>query len=334
MEAVTIEAQKAGGMIQMLLNSDKVTRSRYVDVQEKYLEQEPAFFAEWLKHIDVWIGLSGIENPKSVFADIPEDRFAKASKASQLITDMLDDSGLRGVFVRYPTEERAKINQMDFSTYEKMHWDAVNADYKQISERGQQLKKILQGAKTVRVTSAQGTDFTFSVGDRTIFIDDGIVTEEEAKEKLFFSRWATLPAGTVFMAPVETSANGKVTVPKARCRYEPLTGISFDFKNGKLQNFKAENGQTCFEETMAPYTGPKDMFGYFSIGLNPALKVMEDGADYRPEEAAGLVVIGVGDNQLIGGKNKAQQGGYGFSIVNATVAVDGKTVVKNGKLTF
>ena len=76
------------------------------------------------------------------------------------------------------------------------------------------------------------------------------------------------------------------------------------------------------------------MFGYFSIGLNPALKVMEDGADYRPGKAAGMVVIGVGDNQMIGGNNKAQQGGYNFSIVNATVEVDGKTVVKNGKLTY
>ncbi len=75
------------------------------------------------------------------------------------------------------------------------------------------------------------------------------------------------------------------------------------------------------------------MFGFFSIGLNPALKVIEDGGDYRPNSAAGMVWIGVGDNQILGGNNKTQ-GGFSFPIVNATVEIDGITVVKNGKLTL
>ena len=84
---------------------------------------------------------------------------------------------------------------------------------------------------------------------------------------------------------------------------------------------------------MAAYSGPKDMFGSFSIGLNPALKVIEDGGDYRPSDAAGMIYVGIGDNQMLGGSNKVQgQGGYGFPIVKATVAIDGKVVVKDGQL--
>lgn len=331
MEELAIEAQKAGGMTPLFLGTGRVTRSFYLEVPEKYLEQEHRYFAEWLRHINVWIGMSAYEDPKSVYADIPETRFAKAAKASQYITDRLNESGVRLVFIGYPTRELAAINKLDFATYEKIHWDAVNADYKKISEKGQELKRVLQGAKKVRVTSPAGTDLTFSVGERPVFVHDGIVTEEEAKAKLVLVRIANLPGGEVSVAPVETSANGRVVVPKDRCRFAPMTGISFDLKNGQLQNFQARENGKCFEETMAPYTGPKDMFASISIGLNPALRVIEDGGDYRPGSAAGMVWISFGDNQLLGGNNKTQ-GGFNFPIVNATVEIDGKVVVRDGKL--
>ncbi len=331
MEALTIEAQIKGGLVQMFLNSDKVTRSYFVDVPEEYLELEPKYFAEWLKNTDAWIGLSDIENPKAVYGDIPEELWAKVYKANKLINDMLDESGIRGLNISHPTKERAEINQLDFADYEKMHWEAVNADYKQISELGMKLKKLLEGATEVKVTAPSGTDFTFSVGDRPVFVDDGIITEEEAKSKRFLDRWVTLPGGLVFVAPIETSANGKVFAPKHRCRYEPLTGVSFEFKKGTMQNFQAEKGQKCFEEVMAPYAEPKDRFGYFSIGLNPALEVIDEDGDYRPGDAAGMVWIGTGNNKLFGGNN-SEPGGFRFPIVNATVIVDGKVVVEEGQL--
>ena len=335
MEALAIAVAKQGGLVTMFLDSDKYERALYTEVPEQYLEQPPTFFAEWVKHMNVFIGLPGVEDSKAVFGDVPQERFAKANKAGQVITDVLNASGVRLVNVGYPTQSDAAVNQLDFATYQKAFWDAVGADYQKISEDGNKLKRMLEGAKTVRVTSPSGTDFTFSVGDRPIFVDDGIVTDEKAKSKYFFTRMASLPGGTVYFAPVETSANGKVVVPRDRCQYKPLTGESFTFHQGHLENFKAESGGQCFAESMAPYSGPKDMFGFFQIGLNPEAKVIENPGDYRPAQAAGLVYIAVGDDQLLGGSNKVQGGGsFGFPIVNATVTIDGKTVVQNGKLTL
>jgi len=333
MESLAIEAQKAGGMVTMFLESDPVTRSYYVDVPEKYLEQKPTYFAEWLKQIDVYIALPGTEDSKAIYRDVPERRFAKAAQAGQVINDMLNGSKVRSVNIGYPSKQQAEINQLDFAAYEKMHWAAVNADYQQIAEKGEQLKKMLLGAKQVKVTSPSGTDLSFAVGDRPIFVQGGIVSEQASKEKLFVSRMAFLPGGTLTLAPIETSANGKVVVPKNRCRFEPLTDASFELKNGKLDNFQASKGADCFNQTMAPYTGPKDMFAAFSIGLNPALKVIEEGGDYRPESAAGMVYVVIGANDLLGGSNKTQAG-FDFPIVGATVTIDGRVVVKDGQLVF
>lgn len=335
MEDLAIESAKAGGLVTMFLDSDKLERAIYTEVPEQYLEQQPAFFVEWIKHINVWIGLPGVEDAKATYGDVPQERFAKANKAGQVVTDALNASGVRIVNVGYPNQSDAAVNQLDFATYQKVFWDAVGADYQKISEQGKKLKQMLQGAKTVRVTSPSGTDFTFSVGRRPIFVDDGIMTEEKAKSHLALTRFVSLPSGAVFFAPIETSANGKVVVPKTRCQYKPMTGESFEFKQGHLENFKAEQGAECFAEAMAPYSGPKDVFGFFQIGLNPAAQVMENPGDYRPGYAAGLVHIGTGDNQLLGGSNKVQGGGgWSAPIVNATVTIDGKTVVQDGKLTL
>jgi leucyl aminopeptidase (aminopeptidase T) len=94
MEDLAIEANKVGGMTTMTISTDKVDRSF-----------------------------------KAVIAGVPEARFAKAAKASQVITDaLMNGPRLRYVFIGYPTKEDAASDHMDFDTYSAMHWNAVNAD--------------------------------------------------------------------------------------------------------------------------------------------------------------------------------------------------------------
>jgi aminopeptidase len=93
MEALAIEVAKAGGLVTMFLDSDKYERALYTEVPEKYLEQQPTYFVEWLKHMNVFIGLPGVEDPKATFGDVPPERFAKANKAGQVITDALNGLG-------------------------------------------------------------------------------------------------------------------------------------------------------------------------------------------------------------------------------------------------
>lgn len=331
MEAAAIEIQMAGGMAEMRVTTDRVVRSFLADVPEAYLEQKPQPFVQTLKHITTWIGVSALENPQAVLTGVPQERIAKADKADAYVREALNASGVRVISIGYPTKERAQMLRVDFNVFEKMHWDAVGADYAEISKKGQQLKAILQKAKQVRVTSPAGTDFTFSPGNRPVFVDDGIVTAEKANSKLFLERVASLPGGLVTFAPIETSANGTVVVPRDLCRFQPITGVSFEFKNGKVENFKAAEGGQCYQQTLAPYSGPKDVLGTVSIGLNPALKVVDNPGEYRPARAAGMVWIYTGENMLLGGNNKSP-GGFGFPIVQATVVVDGKTVVKDGAL--
>lgn len=170
MEAIAIEVQKAGGFVTVFLNTDKLTRARWFEMPEKYLEQPAHYLGEWMKEIDVWIGLPSLEDPTAVEGDVPEEQFAKASKAGQFLAHALNNTQVRVLGVGFPTRQEATINGLDFATFEKLHWEAVNADYGKIAEQGNQLKQLLTGAKSVRITSPSGTDLTVSVGDRPVLV--------------------------------------------------------------------------------------------------------------------------------------------------------------------
>jgi Leucyl aminopeptidase (aminopeptidase T) len=333
MEAVAIEVQKAGGMAVMFLDSDRVTRSFYTEVPEKYLEQEPRFLGEWLKHANVYIGLPATEDRKGLIDGVPETRFAKLAKANDFFAGLLSSLPIRVVNIDFPTKQDAEINGLEFPAYQKLVIDGVNADYHSISAQSNKVQLALQNAKQIKVTSPAGTDITFSLAPgREIYVDDGIVTEEETRSKVFAQRIAALPGGNVFFAPLETSSNGQVVVPKMQCRFAPMNDVSFEFKDGMLQNFKAGTNGECFQQTMKPYSGSTGRFGAVWIGTNPSLRIVEEGnANFRPFNAAGMVYLGIGENRIYGGNNSTNLN-YQFPITNATVEVDGKAIIKNGKL--
>lgn len=331
MEALAIEAQKAGGMVTMFLASDSVTRSSYRDVPEQYLSNQPEYFAQWVRTIDVWIGLPGEEDFESLLAGIPAERVAKVAEAAQMLNRAVNESGVRAVFVGYPSRELATINRIPYERLERMHWASVGADYEAIGRQGRLIQRALENAREVRVTSPQGTDVTFSIGDRRVHVNDGVVSEEEARGPVLLARFASLPGGEVLVAPVESSGKGRVVVPRNRCKGAPLTGVSFELAAGKMRSLEAAAGGDCLRRELAAYSGPKDVLGWLSIGLNPASEVIEEGADYRPSVAAGMVYLGVGGNEMLGGENRTQ-GSYYFPIVGATVVADGKVLVRDGRL--
>ena len=331
-EAIAIEANKAGGMVTMLVNSDRVFRSNWTEVPDEYLKHVPTYWKPWLDEVDVWIGLPAVENAQATFGDIPQQKFALAAESNQFFNDQLNSTPLRGVAIEYPTAAEAKQNGLDFGTYSAMQWAAVGADYGAISRRGNAIAEMLQGADEVHVTSPAGTDVRFAIGSRTVFVDDGIVTPDEADSKMFIERWATLPGGQVFTSIDEGSAEGTVAVAKTRCQYQPMTDVRFDIDDGYIGDFEAASNASCFESAMEPFEKAAMRLGGVSIGLNPALEVMEEnGADYRPGDAAGMVWLQFGDNQLLGGKNETT-GGMSFPVVNATVTVDGTVIVRDGVL--
>lgn len=329
MEALAIEALKAGAVVPIFVTTDRIQRSIFTEVPDQYLGQ-PDPTLVWLKNVNVWISTGDIDDSKVVMNGVPDTKIAKARQSADALRKELEKSKFRGVYIGVPDKYDATYAEVDWKTYQNMLWDAINADYTAIATKADALTKILGTGKTVHITSPAGTDFTIALDGKRAYPNVGMPGHSDQ----YISRQATLPGGDVVVVPVESSANGKVIATKDVCEpYEYLTGATYIFQNGRMTSFTAKNNAQCFEKMYAAYSGDKDRIATIQIGLNPALRVMEDKSEFRPPDAAGMVMLGMGQNQLFGGNNKTEFGWY-IPIVNATVSVDGNTIIKDGKLTF
>ncbi|HXM17964.1 MAG TPA: aminopeptidase [Candidatus Tumulicola sp.] len=334
MEALAIEAQKAGGLVTLWLDSDKVIRSLDTEVPEQFLSQQPRYQATWYRAIDVYINLPPASDIAALDAGVSAKRLGEINAAGEFLTPLLDGMKYRALVITYPTDQRGKSFKLNGATYVNMVWGAMGADYTKIAAAGESLKHKLAVGKTVRITSPAGTDITFKLAGRMPNLTDGIITGPQAKGHKFVDRSAGLPDGVVSVAPNEKSANGKVVVPRAACRFGVMKNVAFTLKNGMASGLTAASGLDCFNGLVAASGGPTMEFSNISIGLNPAWPNHEEnGAAYYPGPGAGLVFVSIGDNQLLGGSVKTVGNfGFGFPITHATVYIDGVKVVDNGNL--
>lgn len=83
MEEMAIQAMKAGGLVTMMIDSDRLERALFTEVPENYLEQPPTYFAEWLKHMNVFIGLAGVEDPRLFSVMCPRTGWPKRTRRAR-----------------------------------------------------------------------------------------------------------------------------------------------------------------------------------------------------------------------------------------------------------
>ena len=327
MEAIVKESNIKGAFTNVFYTTDEIERSLAHDVSYEHLIKTPTYFGEWVKNIDVWIGLSAVENPQIIFKDALEIRMVALRRGGQQLYDGFNNSKCRVYQISFPTPQEAALAKMEYPAFEKMIVDAMQADYTAIVKQATTLQNMIKASKSIKVTSPDGTNLTLSATGRPVYLGDGLVSKADAANKTLAARLASLPDGKVFVTGVETSAAGKVVVPRARCRYEPMTNVRFDVTGGKMLNVTVGDGKECAEKILKDNPGDK-MFGSISIGLNPLLKPNEN---YWPAAGAGVVYLTFGNNQLEGGKNSVPFS-WAFPMTNATVEIDGKVVVKDGKI--
>jgi leucyl aminopeptidase (aminopeptidase T) len=81
-----------------------------------------------------------------------------------------------------------------------MLYGAMDVDWSAVSARCNSVADALKGGEYVRVTTPYGTDISFSIKGRTPMSDTGMLKGRGA--------FSNLPAGEVYLAPVEGTAEG------------------------------------------------------------------------------------------------------------------------------
>lgn len=333
MESIAEQVHKKGAVPQMILQTEKNAKARILAVPEGDLVAHHKAQHKLDNIPDLAIRFSPSFDGPAIEKQASPEYVAKKKQVRDQIHGKDGEPWFvnRDVLIQLPTSARAKRDNVDFSAYQKMVNEAIAADYSLIAAKGKQLSTLLKNGKKLQVTSANGTNFSVNLDNRPVSINDGIISDEDLKSPVEQDRHIALPAGMLITTVNETSATGKVTIPKDRIHdidgIRDLQNFSFDLVNGKIANFKSETHQ----EFMVKKIGEFESLNQFSgiiIGFNPAMRVMQD---FRPYEAEGHVALLIGGNDLTGGKNTSKHSLI-FHVEKATVSIDGKVIIKDGKL--
>jgi leucyl aminopeptidase (aminopeptidase T) len=196
------------------------------------------------------------------------------------------------------------------------------ADHRAIKRTGEKLAGIVSRADGVRITTRAGTDLSFSIKGRQAHPDHGIIP--------FKGGFTNLPAGEVYVAPVEGSANGLLAIDGSIADIWPIRKpIKVAIANG----FAAKAGKGRQARMLWQLISAHGRNGLnvaeFGIGINHQAKIT--GNVLEDEKVLGTIHIAFGDNSGFGGKVKVPSHQDGI-VKNPDVWLDGKRLMTNGKL--
>jgi leucyl aminopeptidase (aminopeptidase T) len=233
----------------------------------------------------------------------------------------------------YPEETRRRLwdrvfgsqcraafgSNMDASVFEH----EMSADYGELAARCRSFADALAGASRIRVTAPSGTDLEVSIEGRSWVLDDGRLTEP--------GQFGNLPAGEIFIAPVEDSANGVLVVDAAIAAIgrglvdEP---VRIQFRDGRVTEVSGGRAADVFRELI---TAPgADVIAELGIGTNE--KARMQGSVITDEKVLGSAHVAVGNNTgSYGGVNESDVHCDGC-FRDATIEADGRVVIDRGRL--
>ena len=212
----------------------------------------------------------------------------------------------------------ARIATLPGITEEMMKKGGITANADEIQKRMRKVERRVRGGRAVRITSELGTDLTMSIRGRKWITEDTGLCRRKGET-------TNLPAGEIFIAPREGTAEGKMIVDGAFYGVvkEPVT---VHIKEGYATRIVGAK-----EAVKEMNKGGRDgrAVGELGIGLNPKAKII--GIPLEDQKVEGAVHVSFGDNFTFGGN--IQCGVHVDAImVSATLEVDGRVIVDKGRL--
>ena len=309
---------QAGGYPQIQLKSEHLRRAfmKYgTEEQYRWAPELEILSTEWA---DCYIGLRGGSNP-DIYHDIPAEILAKNQKAQGVVSTARWQN-TRWVLTRVPNASFAQQAGLDFEFVMDMYFEACLVDYATVREKWVKWSKKLSGSSDVHL-KGKNTDLRMSIKGRSW-------GEPDAR--------FNLPGAEMDTSPLEDTVNGHIWFENPGVlggRF--MRDIYLEWENGKLVRATASTNEDFLHQILATDAGASKV-GEFSLGLNDKLHTFTNDILWD-EKMYGTAHIALG-------RADSRTGGTNDSIIHwdivkdlreqGEVIIDGRTVLKDGKLLF
>lgn len=171
-----------------------------------------------------------------------------------------------------------------------MFFGSMNVDWRALEKRTRDLAKKVNMAQFVTISTPNGTLISMNKEGRKVGTDTGILTRSGS--------FGNLPAGEVYLAPLEGSSEGRLVIewaPTHKLEYP----VTFIVKNGKVTEVK---GKDIYREVIEKKLMENDDFRNIAeLGIGTNDKAKRPDNILESEKILGTVHIALGDNSSFGG---------------------------------
>jgi leucyl aminopeptidase (aminopeptidase T) len=203
---------------------------------------------------------------------------------------------------------------------------AMNVEWRALARRTSAIARKVNKAESVEVKTPNGTHLVLSKTGRKALPDTGILTQKGS--------FGNLPAGEVYLAPREGTANGQLVLEWAQTR-ELRTPVTLTVKNGLVVKIEGDEPFAGMLNAKIKERGENRNIAELGIGTND--KAWRPDNILESEKILGTIHVALGDNSSFGGtvETPFHQDFVFFKPTVVLIHKDGRreTLLKSGRFT-
>ena len=195
-------------------------------------------------------------------------------------------------------------------------------NFERVARRSIKIADVLSFTQNVEVKAPNGTELRLCIADRKGYADTGLVHNP--------GDFSNLPAGEACIAPLEGMVEGEVVVDCGLdVSREDDERLVLSIKEGRIARISGGKTANRLRQKFAKVGAACRMVAELGIGTNDAAVI--SGYSLEDEKVLGTMHVGFGNNLAFGGTVDAPIH-LDAVVYKATVVMDGRKIVENGKL--
>jgi len=174
---------------------------------------------------------------------------------------------------------------------EAMLTGAMGVDWQMMSQRIRAIVSRVKNSETIEISTPKGTSITFSRQGRKVHADTGLITEPGS--------FSNLPAGEVYLAPLEGTTQGLLVLEWAPTR-KLNKPIYLSIEKGMV--IKVEGDEEYVDYLKEKFFEKKENRNIAELGIGTNDRASRPDNILEAEKILGTVHIALGDNSSFGGE--------------------------------
>ncbi|MBI4690526.1 MAG: divalent cation tolerance protein CutA [Nitrospirae bacterium] len=271
---------------EVIEDTDRCRRERLRDIAILASEIGKGFCKNLFYRENAATGSHGAEPPPELWAIAFGEKEFKTLKAENLLIRLIKKKATE------PDMKRGKARYASMPLFDaSMLEGAMNVDWKTLDRRTRDIARVVNMADIIEVKTLNGTDISFSKKGRRAESDTGILTKPGS--------FGNLPAGEVYLAPLEGTADGRLVLEWAPTR--PLKSpITLKVENGLVK--KISGNETYTDYLKAKISEQKENANIAELGIGTNDMAKRPDNILESEKILGTIHFALGDNSSFGGK--------------------------------